>query len=250
LVDRALKRKGRVERDGELLFTMRNYGRTTSMRLRRFFTKEPETIRWMDEFAPGSVMLDIGANVGSYTLYAAWKGHRVLALEPDALNFALLNLNIADNHMNDRVMAYPIAMHNRSMIAELNMSTLAWGGAHNSFERALDEDANCMNVLYRQGGVGMRLDEFVEQTGAVPNYLKIDVDGNEFCVLQGAPRTLAAPMLRGVLVELSEGHPEYAQSLKLLNEAGLSLQSRVSTKKSLERGGKSPENHIFIRVPV
>lgn len=248
LMDRALRRKGRVMRDGQVLFTLRNYSRTTSMRLRRFFSKEPDTIRWIDGFPPGSTLLDVGANVGSYSLYAAYKGHRVLAAEPDALNFALLNLNIDDNGMNDRVMAYPLAMHDRSTIAELNMSSLAWGGAHNTFERDAGEDASRLSVVYRQGSVGMRLDEFVAQAGVTPNYLKIDVDGNELCVLQGAPRTLASTMLQGVLVELSEAHPEYAACLKLMEDAGLRLVSRAPTKKSVARGEKGSENHIFERA--
>ena len=41
-------------------------------RVESFFTKEPETIRWIDELMkPGDHFFDVGANVGVFTLYAA-----------------------------------------------------------------------------------------------------------------------------------------------------------------------------------
>lgn len=249
LMESALKRRGRVTRDGKVLFTMRNYSRTTAMRLRRFFTKEPDTLHWIDTFEPGSVMLDIGANVGSYSLYAAYRKHRVFALEPDALNFALLNLNISDNGMNDRVMAYPFAIHDSTRIAELNMSAFKWGGALNSFDRALDWRGERLQVVFRQGSAGITVDDFVAQTGVPPNYIKIDVDGNELCVLSGARGTLRSTGLRGVLVELAQGHAEYVASVKTLTDAGFALQTRVSaTKRAAIDTEMAAENHIFCRL--
>jgi FkbM family methyltransferase len=248
VVEWALRRRGYVKRDGAVLFSMRNYSRSTSMRIRRFFNKEPETLRWMDSFAPVSLMLDIGANVGSFSLYAASRGHRVLALEPDALNFALLNLNISDNAMNDRITAYPFAIHNQSMIAELNMAELNWGGAHKSFDRQFDWKGERMNVRFRQGSAGISVDDFTAQTRTQPDYIKIDVDGNELCVLQGAGRTLSAPALKGVLVELSEGHEEYASCMKILQDAGLVLVERAPTaKRTAASCEMSSENHVFAR---
>ena len=42
---------------------------------REFSTREPETLVWIDSFAHGEVLWDIGANVGAYTLYAAPPRH-------------------------------------------------------------------------------------------------------------------------------------------------------------------------------
>ena len=57
-------------------------------------SKEPETLNWISSFDPGDNLLDIGANIGIYSPFAAARNHKVISLEPDALNYALLNLNI------------------------------------------------------------------------------------------------------------------------------------------------------------
>jgi len=57
---------------GDIKFTM--YGETTEFRVRTLFTKEPETIAWIDSFKTGEVFWDIGANIGLYGIYAAKKG--------------------------------------------------------------------------------------------------------------------------------------------------------------------------------
>ena len=64
----------------------------TGWRVKTFFTKEPETIAWMGEFGSGEVMVDVGANVGMYSIWAAkTRGVRVFAFEPgDALGVWVL----------------------------------------------------------------------------------------------------------------------------------------------------------------
>ena len=68
--------------------------RTVSWRVTTFLTKEPETIEWIDTFAPGDVLFDIGANIGCYSIYAASRSVRVMAFEPESQNYALINQNI------------------------------------------------------------------------------------------------------------------------------------------------------------
>jgi hypothetical protein len=60
-------------------------------------TKEPETIKWIDGFQPNSVLWDFGANVGTYTIYAAKKGHFVVAIEPSTREYEILKRNIELN---------------------------------------------------------------------------------------------------------------------------------------------------------
>jgi hypothetical protein len=63
------------------------------------FTKEPETIAWIDSLSPPSTFWDFGANIGLYTLYAAKKGHFVVCFEASAREFEILQKNIQLNHV-------------------------------------------------------------------------------------------------------------------------------------------------------
>lgn len=245
--ERLLERKGSVRLGGRRVFTMRNYSWTTANRIRRFATKEPDTLRWIDSFAPDDAFMDIGANVGSFTLYAAARGIRTIAMEPDALNFALLNMNIQDNGFNRLAVAYPFSMHASPVIAELNMSYFAWGGAHKTFARAVDWQGADMRVAFVQGSAGMSVDEFLRQTGTNVAHIKIDVDGNESFVLQGARETLAHPALKSVLVELAPQHPEYALCIGALEGAGLVLQEKANAAREDREDRFVTENHIFVR---
>ncbi|QTN30434.1 hypothetical protein HZ993_12125 [Rhodoferax sp. AJA081-3] len=53
---------------------------------------EPELLNWIDAMPPRSVMYDIGASNGIFSVYAAAKGVDVYAFEPDPSNYFLLSL--------------------------------------------------------------------------------------------------------------------------------------------------------------
>lgn len=75
----------------------------TKWRVDSLFEKEPITIQWIGELAAGEVLVDVGANVGMYTIWAAkTRGARVFAFEPEAQNYALLNRNIVLNNLGAR----------------------------------------------------------------------------------------------------------------------------------------------------
>jgi len=58
-------------------------------RYNTFFSKEPETLNWIDGFEQNSVFYDIGANVGLYSIYAAKKKNaQVYSFEPSFLTLS------------------------------------------------------------------------------------------------------------------------------------------------------------------
>ena len=69
-------------------------------RVQSIHSKEPWTLEWIARFAPGDIMLDCGANVGMYTIWAAaTRKVQVYAFEPESQNYALLNRNIQNNQL-------------------------------------------------------------------------------------------------------------------------------------------------------
>jgi len=114
----------------------------TRFRATTFSSKEPKTFDWIDGFEKEDTFLDIGSSIGIYSLYAAFKGIQVKAIKPDALNCALLNLNIEDNSVNKKIIACPFSLHSETKIAALNIDTFQFDGALPSFDRNLDWRVN------------------------------------------------------------------------------------------------------------
>ena len=66
--------------------------KTPWLRGERLFSKEPDTIHWINEIMqPGDILYDIGANIGTYSLYAASRNIEVYAFEPESTSYAILN---------------------------------------------------------------------------------------------------------------------------------------------------------------
>lgn len=184
------------------------------------FDKEPETIAWIDGFRPGEVLFDVGANVGTYTVYAAARGHRVIAIEPEAGNYALLNRNIALNGLDAVATAYCLGLSDREGLFALNLSTTESANSQHQLGEAVDFEGNPFRPAFRQGAVGTTLDALVNSCGVRPDHVKVDVDGLEAAVLRGARATIGAPGLRSMLVELNEARSDHREVANWLRSQG------------------------------
>ena len=106
---------------GQLLFAV--FGETSGFRAKGLLTKQKATIAWIDGFAPDSVFWDIGANIGSYTLYAALRPDiRVVAFEPAAVNYFILAANCELNAFGERVDCLPIGVGADKSVERLDVS--------------------------------------------------------------------------------------------------------------------------------
>jgi len=57
----------------------------------------PEMLAWRRVLQPGDLFVDVGANIGTYAIWAGELGAEVIALEPAKDTFALLAENVAPN---------------------------------------------------------------------------------------------------------------------------------------------------------
>lgn len=137
---------------------------------------------------PGDLFVDIGANVGSYSVLAAKvAGARVAAFEPDGHTMDILRGNVELNGIDDRV-----ALHQQVLShAEHELWFSTGMGTENHALSAQEAGS----VLLQATTLDRVLD------GAVPIAIKIDVEGHEPSVLAGAAATLAASGLRAIEVE-------------------------------------------------
>lgn len=206
-------------------------GRIIKKRVKRFYSKEPKTIEWIDTFKPTETFLDVGANIGQYSLYAAKKGISVYAFEPQALNYAELYTNIWLNKLGHKINGYCIALSNTNTIEYLSLLSMVPGQSHNNY--AIDIPGQI-----KQGCAGFALDYLVEKKVIPqPTHIKIDVDGIESKVIEGGIKTIKN--CKTVLVEV-----ENMEIVNMITKLGFEIDNNL-TFEFTTAPDKKIVNYIF-----
>ena len=146
------------------------------------------TLQNHDRLQPGGTFLDVGANIGALTVYALLSQTfaRAIALEPDPGNRAILARNLAENGIDDHVTVIPAAASGTRHDATLHRD-LKNLGAH-SLEPGFSMSAGDAVTVAAD-----RLDTLLAAQpvdAASITLAKIDVEGHEFAVLDGASELL------------------------------------------------------------
>ncbi|HTZ87178.1 MAG TPA: FkbM family methyltransferase [Solirubrobacteraceae bacterium] len=160
---------------------------------------------------PGQTVYDVGANIGFFTMLCSrlvGPQGRVYAFEPIPQNLATLRHNVALNDLAN-VTIVEQALSSSTGTAEMFISP--WSAFHSlNVEGASKQD----NHGPEAGQITVQtvtLDEFLKGEGVrAPDLLKIDVEGAELIVLEGAGETLRSrkPLL---LCELHDTHAAYGE---------------------------------------
>lgn len=209
----------------------------TVWRAETLLTKEPDTIKWIDEFESGKVFWDIGANIGCYSLYAGKRGVKTCAFEPVSSNYYVLNRNIELNSLSSTVSAYPVAFSYTNHVGKIKLSEETPGSALHNLEIDMPQKGG-------QGAVGITIDTYLSLFRTeVPTYIKIDVDGNERDILAGAKETLQDKRVKSILVELDEQDTLYEGIILGLKQKGLILKKKVRATECSTY--ETTYNHIF-----
>jgi len=148
---------------------------------------------------PGDVFVDAGAHAGLYTLLAAgWVGPegRIVAVEPSPSSHALLAANTAALDPA-RVSLHACALAREDGDARL----LAGGPGLSAYNRVEAGGESADGVLVAGRSLSSLLSEL---RLAHVDLLKLDVEGSEIAVLEGAHSLLEAGAIRMLLVEFNE----------------------------------------------
>lgn len=186
------------------------------------------------------LFVDVGANVGSYTVLAAKAAAaNTVAFEPIDSAFRVLRDNIALNAIGDRVDAKQVCVGAEAGV--VTMTRHFDSSNHVVHERDVGNDAAQVPVT--------TLDRALD--GRSPFMIKLDVEGYELAALRGASRTLADPTLQCLLIEMGHnglyGHTDAAM-VELVRSHGFSrfaympAERRLAATDDLHSG-----NGIFVR---
>jgi FkbM family methyltransferase len=188
------------------------------------------------------LFVDVGANVGSYTILAcAAIGARGCSIEPVPATFQRLVENVRLNHLEDRVQCFNLGVSSEAGFLQFS-SDMDVGN------RALADGEQ------RAGGIRVpvqSLDSLLE--GRAPNLIKIDVEGYETRVLAGAVCTLGNPSLHSVIMEVNGSGDKYGFDESQLSATmagyGFGAYSYLPRERRLveNQAGQPTENIIFVR---
>jgi FkbM family methyltransferase len=162
---------------------------------------------------PGELALDIGANIGYMTsalAFAVGSGGRVICFEPHPAVFAELEANVARWTARPRIDARNLAL---SATPGKLALTLNETFTDNRGSASLEGDGGGPEVDVA------RLD--AELDGATVGVMKIDVEGHEASVIEGAAEALAAHRIRDIVFEEHGSYP--APSATLLEGHGYTI---------------------------
>ena len=196
----------------------------TKYRIDTFFTKEPETLAWIDTFKNKSTFWDIGANIGLYTIYAGkTKNCNVSAFEPSVFNLELLAKNIYINELHDQVNIMPIIISDKQSIGSFNNSSISNGAALSTLIG--DKKLNLPLVSECKYKIPVfTLDSICKKFNIQkPQYLKIDVDGLEFNIINGAKNVLQNLDSLLIEVDMTQSNQE-KEITHFLGEQGFYLK--------------------------
>jgi FkbM family methyltransferase len=133
--------------------------------------------KFQSRIEPGSIVYDVGANVGYYTLLAAPRAATVLSFEPVPSIADLLQRHLDLNHITNCVLIRKAVSKSAGEVRFSPTNARNNGSGHFSSDGPL-----CVQTI--------SLDEFCRDNPP-PSVIKMDIEGAETMALQGAMNTLS-----------------------------------------------------------
>ncbi len=137
----------------------------------------------------GRVVLDIGANIGAYSIFCALGGATVYAFEPDNENYKMLERNIKLNGLEDNIILHKLA------ITDDENKHILYSGQGGSFikdNRRLAPEAQeklDSGSIENYNVESTTLDIVIKQIGRKIDICKVDIEGSEYAMFKKAGRS-------------------------------------------------------------
>lgn len=154
------------------------------------FWEEGLTRMMLEYMRPGMVLYDVGAHFGYFSLLGSHlvgaTGH-VHSFEPITSTFKVLQSNVAQCH---NVQANNLAVFSHRTTITMYDYGLAHSGFNSAYKGRMGELLNRKLRPYGRQVQAISLDEYMEQTGSRPDFVKLDAEGAENEIFQGMGKLL------------------------------------------------------------
>jgi FkbM family methyltransferase len=140
---------------------------------------------------PNDLFIDVGANIGAYTILASSEiKAKTISIEPLESTYLKLLENISINKINKNVKALNIGLG--SKIEELYFTKSLDTINHVTFKKDINTAIVKIDTL-----------DYLLKNNDCPSLIKIDVEGFEAEVINGAKKTLSNKLLKAIIIELN-----------------------------------------------
>ena len=196
-----------------------NINSLTNFRNKTFFTKEPETLKFISNFKRNSIFWDIGANIGLYSCFAAkLMNCKVYAFEPSYFNLEVLVRNINKNELEKKITVIPFSVDKKNSEDFFNLSVISYGSALSSFGKK-------NKTLFKYKSFSLSLDFMLKnKIVEIPNYIKLDVDGNELDILYGFKKNITK--IKSIILEVDYKNKNSKKIINFLKKNNFILESK------------------------
>ena len=205
----------------------------TQWRVETFFITEPETLEWIDSFNGNKKIIfwDVGANIGLYSIYAALKypDIEIISFEPSTSNLRTLSRNISINKLEEKIKINQLPLtKDQNQYLMFEESEFIEGWAMNTFGTGIDVEGKSMQPKNRYKIFGTNINNLIENNSlSIPNYIKIDVDGIEHLILEGASNHLDNSEIRSMSIELNENFKDQVNGvLKIMDKSNFRFKHK------------------------
>lgn len=166
------------------------------------------------------VFIDIGANIGTYSILHAKNGLECIAFEPAYENYKALYINLMLNNLEHKVRIFNVGLNDQPRKAEFIFDPLNTGATHLSSIPAEDPEIDKRGKITQVELV--RLDDMIEKLNIAKEkriLMKIDVEGMEVHVLRGAQEFIRKyPYLMITLESVHSGEQNIKEILNSIAE--------------------------------
>lgn len=172
------------------------------------------------------LFIDIGANIGYYSLLAASIGIKCIAFEPIKKNYRVFEKSIKQNNFQHLIKLYKIALGEEHKMVEFNIITRNMGCATMyDFVNKLKPDYKENVIVFLADDLLLPIDDDM--------FIKMDVENMEVSVIKGMIQTLSKGRVKYLLMEISKV-VDQTELFTILKEKGFNIGILIEDLKEID----------------